>query len=73
MDLGPCYRYHIAGTNCFDEALFAIITLPLFFFETGYQATSLSFPLLVLSVLTIVFSLGLLFGYLKSFITGKNK
>lgn len=71
MGLGPCYRYHIAGINYSGDALFAIITLPLFLFEAGYRATSLSLPLLVLPVLTIVFSLGLLFGYLKSVITGK--
>ena len=73
MGLGPCYRYHIAGTNYFGEALFAIITLPLFLFEAGYRATSLSFPPLLLFALTIVFSLGLLFGYLKSIITEKHK
>jgi uncharacterized membrane protein YhdT len=72
MGLGPCYRYHIAGTNYFGEALFAIITLPLFLFEAGYRTTSLSFPLLVLFALTIVFSLGLLFGYLKIIVAGKH-
>ncbi len=69
IGLGPCYRYHIAGTNCLGEALLLIITLPLFMFEAGYRLTSLSFPLLVLLALTIVFSLGLIFGYLISVIT----
>jgi len=73
MGLGPCYRYHIAGTNYFGDALYAIITLPLLLFEASYRATNLSFPLLLLFALTIVFSLGLLLGYLKSVITGKHK
>ena len=63
MGLGPCYRYYILGTNYFGEVLFAIITLPLFLLETGYRVTCLSFPLLVLISLTIVFCIGILYGH----------
>jgi hypothetical protein len=73
MGLGPCYRYHLTGTNNFGETIFAIITLPLLFFEAGYRATGLNLPLLLLFALTIVFSIGLLFGYLKRFIAEKHK
>jgi len=46
--------------------------LPLLLFEAGNRATSLSSPLFALIVLMIVYSLGLLFGYLKSVVAGNT-